>query len=45
MVSSPLCPDQEIKRLHTEVMRTLRVEQNATQQVEGDIFGGIVTRL
>lgn len=45
MVPSPLCPHQQIKGLHTQVIRTLRVEQNATQQVEGDISGGIVTGL
>lgn len=44
-VPLPLCPDQQIKGLNTQVIRTLWVEQNAVQQVEEDISGGIVTRL
>ena len=45
MVPSPLCPHQQIKGLHAQVMRTLWFEQNATQQVGGDVCGGIVTGL
>lgn len=45
LVPSPLCPHQQVKCLHATVIRTLVVEQNATQQVGGDILGGIVTRL
>lgn len=41
----PLCPDEQVKGLHTQVMGALWVEQNAMQQVDGDICGGVVTRL
>lgn len=42
-VPSPLCLHQQLKRLHSQVMSTLRLEQDAVQQVLGDIFGGVDT--
>lgn len=42
---SPLCPDQQVEGLHAQVMGAVRPEQNVVQEVEGDVFGGIVARL
>lgn len=42
---SPLCPDQQVEGLHTQVVGAVRPEQNTVQEVEGDVFGRIVARL
>lgn len=45
MNSSPLCPNQEVKGLHTLVVGAVWPKQNVMQEVEGDVFGRIVARL
>lgn len=42
---SPLCSDQQVISLQTEVVGVVRPEHNIMQEVEGDVFGKVVTRL
>lgn len=42
---SPLCSDQQVEGLHTQVVGAVRPEQKVSQEVEGDVFGRIVARL
>lgn len=42
---SPLCPDQQVEGLHTQVVGAVRPEQDVMQEVEGDVSGRIVARL
>lgn len=43
--ASPLCSDQQVKSLQTQVVGAVQPQQNVMQEVEGDVFGEVVTRL
>lgn len=40
----PLCSDQQVKSLQTQVVGAVRPKQNVMQEVDGDVFGRVVTR-
>lgn len=42
--TSPLCSDQQVKSLQTQVVGAVRPKQNVMQEVDGDVFGRVVTR-
>lgn len=45
MNASPLCSDQQVKSLQTQVVGPVQPQQNVMQEVEGDVIGKVVTRL